>query len=192
LNHQEIENCVRRAKLGNTEDLEKLLDQYKPFIIKTAKGFNIKNHDLDDFLQIGYIAIINSLKKYRLDSNTFSSYAYNSIKNAFRYVARENSKAGTELSLNVPINAEIDKYTEFIDCLDSEEDIEEKILRVDGINGVKKVINKLSDEEMKLVSMLYYNNSTLKAYAAENGISYIRAIRRKKRLLKKLRERVWF
>ena len=42
MNHYEIETCVIGAKNGNKDDLLKVLEQYKPFIFKTARTFKIK------------------------------------------------------------------------------------------------------------------------------------------------------
>ena len=74
------------------------------------------------------MTILNAVKKYKTGSCTFSTYAYECIKNAFRYTARQNSKHQSELSLN----AAVDPYSmsnEYIDCIDSNENLEETILR---------------------------------------------------------------
>ena len=126
MNHHEIEACVIRAKAGNQEDLLKLFDKFKPFIIKTAKQFYIRNHDIYDLLQIAYVAIINALSKYRTGSHTFTCYAFNSIKNAFRMAARKSLKHSEELSLNIQVTADGDASTEFIDCIKDDTNIEEE------------------------------------------------------------------
>jgi DNA-directed RNA polymerase specialized sigma subunit len=76
MNHYEIETCVAGAKNGNNEDLLKVLNQYKPFIFKTASKFNIKNYDIHDLEQIGYMAIMHAVAKYKTGSCTFSSYVF--------------------------------------------------------------------------------------------------------------------
>jgi DNA-directed RNA polymerase specialized sigma subunit len=59
----EVEACVARAKTGNKEDLLNLFESFKPFIFKTANQYNIHNHDIYDLLQIGYISLINAIRK---------------------------------------------------------------------------------------------------------------------------------
>jgi RNA polymerase sporulation-specific sigma factor len=185
MNHYEIETCIMGAKNGNKEDLLKILKQYKPFIFKTAQKYNIKNYDIYDLEQIGYMAILSALTKYRTGSCTFSSYAYECIKNAFRYTARQNSKHNNELSLN----SAVDDYrmpTEYIDCIDSLEDLEETVLRSQEASEIKKAVSKLSPLEMELILMIYYNGLSLKDYAEKKGMTYYQASKKKDYILYKL------
>jgi RNA polymerase sporulation-specific sigma factor len=186
MNHFEIEACVIRAKNGNKEELLKLMEQYKPFIIKTAKGFNLKGYDMYDLVQIGYVALINAVSKYRTGSNTFSTYAYNSIKNTFRYTARGNNKHEGELSLNAPLDSEEGSGTQFIDFIEAPEDFEEDILKREEILALRKAVSKLPSEEMELIIMVYYSGASLKTFAEKKGLNYGQAVRMKNRILKRL------
>ncbi len=188
MNHHEIEACVIRAKSGNQEDLLKLLEQFKPFIIKTAKQFNIRNHDLYDLLQIGYIAIINALAKYRTGSHTFTCYAMNSIKNAFRMSARKNLRHSEELSLNTQFATNSEAYAEFIDCIKDDTDIEEEVINTDTLKRLRKAVSKLPEDELELIVMVYYNGISLKTYAAKKHISYYLAKKKRREILEKLRK----
>lgn len=185
MNHFEIETCIIGAKNGNEDDLLKILEQYKPFIFKTARKFNIKNYDISDLEQIGYMAIINALAKYRTGSCTFSSYAYESIKNAFKYTARQNSKYDKEFSLNLAADP-YSTTTEYINCISSPEDLEENILNSEETSEIKKAVSKLSPQDMELVLMVYYKGISLKEYASKKGITYYQASKKKDLALNKL------
>lgn len=186
MNLTEIESSVIRAKEGNEDDLLKLLNQYKPFIIKTAKKFNIICCDTSDLVQVGYIAILNSLQKYNTGSNTFSTYAYNSIKNSFKYTARKHSKFREKLWLNSPANPNENIDTEFINLIRSPINHEEDMLDSEELMELKAALSKLSKDELELITMIYYNNASLKAYADKKGISYQGAIKKKTRIIRKL------
>ena len=186
MKHYEIEASVIRAKNGNREELLKILRQFKPFIFKTAHSFNIRNHDIYDLSQIGYVALINAVAKYRIGSTTFSSYAYNAIKNEFRYKARGNSKYDKELSLNAPIDPYGNIDTEFIDCIESIENFEEDLIRTEKINEVRRCISKLPADELELVIMVYYSKLPFKTYAEKKGLTYQQASRKRERILEKL------
>jgi RNA polymerase sigma factor (sigma-70 family) len=190
MNHNEIEACVIRAKAGNSEDLLKILEQYKPFIFKTAKQFNIKNHDMYDLLQIGYVTLINVVVKYRTGSHTFSSYAYNAIKNAYKYTARQNSKFSNDLSLNTPVNTEGNINIEFIECIESNENLEEDIIHFEKINEVRSAVSRLPEDDIELVIMVYYSGISLKTYALKKHMSYLQAVRKKNKILEKLSEQI--
>ena len=186
MNRYEIEACVIRAKNGNREELLKVLEQFKPFIFKTAAQFNIKNYDTYDLVQIGYVTLINAVAKYRTGSNTFSCYAFRSIENAFKYTARQNSKYYDDLSLNEPVDPEDKNSKEFIDCMGTEEELDEDIIRLENIEQVKRAVSKLPADELELIIMVYYSSIPLKTYAIKKGLGYQHAIRKKKMILEKL------
>jgi RNA polymerase sigma factor (sigma-70 family) len=186
MNYNEIESCVIRAKHGSQEDLLKILEQFKPFIFKTAQSFNIKSFDVYDLAQIGNIALINAVLKYRTGSHTFSSYAYNAIKNAFKQTARKETKFSRDFSLNNSLTNMGANSTEFIDCIESTENLEESYLRAEQLKEVRSAVAKLSEDELELVLMVYYNNVSLKTYAEKKNINYIHAVRKRNKILEKL------
>lgn len=190
MNHYEIEACVIRAKKGNHEELLKILEQYKPFIFKTSRQFNIRNCDLYDLVQICYVTLINAVAKYRAGSNTFSTYAFNSIKNALRYTARQHSKSDSELSLNTPLNSEEDGSSEFMDFIESPENLEEDVLKASQREQLRKAVSKLPADEMEMIIMVYYNGASIKTYAEKKGLSYQQAIRKRNRILQRLGKQI--
>lgn len=187
MNHNEIEACVIRAKIGSQEDLLKILEQYKPFIFKTAKAFNIKDFDTYDLAQIAYITLINAVLKYKIGSHTFTSYALNAIKNEFKYTARKNSRYNQELSLNTPLNESENNYNEFIDCLEAPEIIEEELIKLEKTKELRQALAKLTEEDLELVIMVYYNKVPIKTYAKNKNLAYPKAIKRKNKVLEKLK-----
>lgn len=191
MNHHEIESCVIKAKTGNTEALLELIEQYKPFIFKTAKDYNIKGYDVYDLAQIGYITLINCAEKYKIGSHTFSSYAFNAIKNAFRYAARQNNKYSEEYSLNAPVQGDNFESSEYVECIASTENIEEELIKLEGNRRLKAAIAALSEAELEFVIMVYFSNVTVKTYAEKKGLSYIQAIRFKNKILEKLLNNMW-
>jgi RNA polymerase sporulation-specific sigma factor len=155
MDHLELEACILKAKSGDKTEMGKILEQYKPFIYKTAKSYNVKNHDINDLVQIGYITLMNAVSKYKLESHTFSTYAYNSIKNSLNYVARQNKKYINDFSLNTPISSESNGCQEFIDCLESEENIEASLMKTESIKELRTSLSKLSKEERELILKLF-------------------------------------
>jgi RNA polymerase sigma factor (sigma-70 family) len=186
VNHNEIEACVIRVKRGSQEDLLKILEQYQPFIFKTAKAFNIKDFDTYDLAQIAYITLIKAVLKYKIGSHTFTSYAFNAIQNEFKYTARRNSRYNHELSLNTPLNVSENNYNEFVDCLEAPEIIEE-FIKLEKNKELRQALAKLTEEELELVIMVYYNKVPIKTYAKKKNLGYPKVIHRKNRILEKLK-----
>jgi RNA polymerase sigma factor (sigma-70 family) len=168
--------------------LLRLLKQYRPFIFKTARKFNIKSYDINDLEQIGYMAIINALAKYRTGSCTFSTYTYESIKNAFKYTSRQNSKHERELSYDAPVDP-LNISIKYTDCISSPENLEETVVNSQEVSEIKKAVSKLPPQEMELILSVYYKGVSLKDYAAKKGITYNQASRKKDFILTKLGSR---
>jgi RNA polymerase sporulation-specific sigma factor len=186
MKHYEIEACVIRAKNGSKEELLKLMEQYKAFIFKSALKYNIRGYDLYDLVQIGYVALINAVAKYREGSNTFSTYALNAIENSLRYTARGASKENGDVSLNTPYNSDEGDNREYIDCIEAPGDLEEEVIQAGRVKELRKAVSKLPSDELEFVLMVYYNGASIKTYAEKKGLSYPQAMRKKVRILKKL------
>ncbi|MZK53600.1 sigma-70 family RNA polymerase sigma factor [Clostridium beijerinckii] len=188
MNYKEIEDHVKLAKQGNSESLTKLLLQFKPFIFKTAKNFNIKNYDEYDLVQIGYIALINAVDKYDITNHSFSSYVYTTIKNVMKYTARSNTKHKLTLSINASIDGQ--SSLDFTEFLESNENIENDYLEHEKITQLQKAISDLDPDEFELIFLVYYNNFSLTDYAAKKGISYSKIVRKKNAILDKIKDRL--
>jgi RNA polymerase sigma factor (sigma-70 family) len=186
MNHYEIEACVLGAKEGNTEDMLRLLEQYKNYVFKIALQFKIKNYEVSDLVQIGYVALMNAVTKYKIGSYSFSCYVFKAIKNALRYTARQHLRYDNELSLDAPLDTQDDNSSKFIDFLNSMVNIEDDLLDSEEIIEVRDAISKLEADEMELIITVYYNKCPLKNYAYKKGLTYLQAIRKKKNILEKL------
>ncbi|MCE5220707.1 MAG: sigma-70 family RNA polymerase sigma factor [Clostridium sp.] len=188
MNYDQIEDQVKLAKQGSSESLTKLLLQFKPFIFKTAKDFNIKNYDEYDLVQIGYIALINAVDKYDTTKHSFSSYVYSTIKNAMKYTARSNNKH----KLNLSINASIDGKSslDFTEFLESNENLENDYLAHERVVELQKIISDLEPDEFELIFLVYYNNFSLTDYAAKKKRPYSQIVRKKNAVLEKIKDRL--
>lgn len=186
MKHFEIEASVIRAKNGNKQELLKILEQYKPFIYKTAKSYYIKDFDMYDLTQIGYVSLINAVAKYKSNSHTFSTYAFNTIKNAYKYTARQNNRYNDNFSLNTPISCDEKNSAEFIDHVDSFENLEEDLIKAERAREVRRAVSKLPSEDMELVILVYFNGCSIKTYSEKKDITYLQACRRRKKALEKL------
>lgn len=188
MNYDEIEDSVKLAKQGNSESLTKLLIQFKPFIFKTAKSFDIKNYDEYDLVQIGYISLINAVDKYDISKHSFSSYVYSSIKNSMKYTARNNKKHKLALSINASIDGK--RSLDFTEFLESNENLENDYLEHEKIIELKKIISDLEPDEFELIFLVYYNNFSLKDYATKKKRPYSQIVRKKNSILEKIKDKL--
>ncbi len=188
MNYDEIENHVKLPKLGDSESLTKLLIQFKPFIFKTSKDFNIKNYDEYDLVQIGYIALINAVDKYDITKHSFSSYVYSTIKNVMKYTARSNNKHKLNLSINACIDGQ--SSLDFTEFLQSNENLENDYLNHEKAIELQKIISDLAPDEFELIFLVYYNNFSLTDYAAKKKMPYSQIVRKKNSILEKIKSKL--
>ena len=186
----EIETWVTQAKKGSQEAITKLLTQYKSYIFKAAYQYNIKSYDTNDLAQLGYLTILNAIKKYKLGSNTFNGYVLKAIKNTIFYTYRQNAKLEDILSLNYSTFEGQDSGSEYEACFGSEDNLEERVLNSRELDELKSVLATLPTEEVSLINTVYYHKDTLSNYARKNGLSYNQAVRRRDRILKNLNNRM--
>jgi RNA polymerase sigma factor (sigma-70 family) len=188
MNHLEIESCVINAKSGDSKQMEKLITQFRSFIFRTAKTYNIKNYDLDDLSQIGFTALLNAINKYTPGTHTFSAYAYTSIKNSLNYFTRKNSKFNKDISINTRVFPDSDSSIaiEYLDCIEDTENFVEIFLKLESKKELQYLISKLPAYEKELVHMLFYQKCSLKAYADKKDIPYLHAVKIKNRVLREL------
>ena len=186
MTYTEIEASIIGAKSGNRQDMMKILEQYRPFIYKEAQQYKIISYDLNDLVQICYMALIKSITNYRTGSHTFSTYAYITIKNALRYTARQNRKHQNNYSINSLVNSFDNTRIAYVDCIEADEKVDDKILESERAVEINKALSNLPSDEADLVKTVFYKKNSLKSYAQENGLGYLQAVRKKKRILKKL------
>ena len=184
MTYTEIEASIIGAKSGNRQDMMKILEQYRPFIYKEAQQYKIISYDLNDLVQICYMALIKSITNYRTGSNTFSTYAYITIKNALRYTARQNRKHQYNYSINSLVNSFDNTRIEYVDCIEADEKVDDRILESERAVEINKALSNLPSDEADLVKTVFYKKNSLKSYAQENGLGYLQAVRKKKRILK--------
>lgn len=94
------ERVVRIKK--NKDEINKLIEEYKPFIASTVEKHigRFVEYGFDDELGIALIAFNESIQKYEMDKGNFLSFAKIVIKNRLTdYYRKEQRKRGKEVYL---------------------------------------------------------------------------------------------
>lgn len=92
-------------------------------------------------------------------------------------------------------------YVEFLDFSFAEnysiEDIEDESINVEKIvetkmliDGLKKAMESLSDDEREIIKRLYFDDEPLRKVAKSRNVSHPALIKKRDRILKKLREMI--
>jgi DNA-directed RNA polymerase specialized sigma subunit len=75
---------------------------------------------------------------------------------------------------------------EYIDCIEDTYNFEETFFKLESEKELQYSISKLPENEKELVHMLFYQKSSVKAYADKKDMPYLQAVRIRKRVLRKL------
>lgn len=175
------------AKNQDKDAILFFIEKYQPLIKKYAFKYNLKNYDSDDLIQIGNISIITAINKYDLSKGNehIDSYIINTIKNAFRNLARSEIKYTSESSLNITV----DEDNEIEDLLRDSLDLEEYIINSMMHDLLKTILATLSNDEHELIRIAYFTpNTTLYRYCLDNNLNYPKKRRELIALIDKLRK----
>lgn len=175
------------AKNQDKDAILFFIEKYQPLIKKYAFKYNLKNYDNNDLIQIGNISIITAINKYDLSKGNehIDSYIINTIKNAFRNLARSEIKYTSESSLNITV----DEDNEIEDLLRDSLDLEEYIINSMMHDLLKTILATLSHDEHELIRIAYFTpNTTLYRYCLDNNLNYPKKRRELIALIDKLRK----
>lgn len=185
MNYEYIEKLVIEAKNGDNAAKESLVFEFTPFINSLSRKTFIHGYEKSDIKNECFQTLFICISKYKVNSNSFVSYAINSMKNnvndLIRKIVSRNELDGL-YSLSLDDNLE--------NSLSSETDQpDEKLCNECDYNSMLFAINnKLNDVEKDLIDFLFFKGNTLTNYAYYNNISRVTALKRKKKALNKLLE----
>lgn len=162
---------------------------YKPLIIKNAVRIYIKEHQLEDLVQIGNIALINAVYKYDCSKNVpFLSYAKTAIQNSFNGELRKVISKKNNEKFSCSLNSLTKDGIEIIEYLVSDENVEEAAILKEEITILRATLNMLSTKEREIIDWVYFKQRTIKEYAELKGLNRTTVVKRKTRAIEKLRK----
>lgn len=172
-----ILELVKRAKEGEEQATQALIEQYKPYIIKECSRFSIPSYDFEDLVQYSYLSILRAIKSYNFGKVHFTSYVMTAITNNLGDLLRKSVKIYREMQ-------EEDGFS--FDYEDNSCNVEKSIIDSEDMSDLKKALNILGKDEQVIIHDYYVKRMPLLAIAEENGYSYGGITKKKKRILKKL------
>ena len=180
MDYDYIENLVILSKTGDEYSKEKLIEEFRPFIINLLKRMFIPGYEFDDIMNECYIALFKCISLYKTEMHRFVAYAINGIKNNIHDLIRKSLKNSSLNAINI-----LDNHVEETYKADIPE-ITDLLCNQYDNNCLKYALNQLTQDELNLINYIFYLNNTLKSYAYKNQISYSCAVKKKKYILDKL------
>ena len=194
LNREEELSYLVRAKSGDIEARNVLIEHNLRLVVFLAKKYESTGYPLEDLVSIGSIGLIKGINTYKIDKNIkLATYASRCIANEILMYIRKNKRRKTEISLEDALNYDSEgnelhledvmgTYSDLV--ADEYESKEEKVL-------LEKELKNLEARDKEIMIMRYglYNTKeyTQKEVADKLSISQSYISRIEKKVIKKLK-----
>ena len=193
LSKEEEEKLVERARMGDKEARNKLIEHNLRLVAHIVKKYDNKSENTDDLISIGTIGLIKGVDSYSKKHNTrLTTYAARCIENEVLMFYRNNKKHSKNVSINESVG--FDKEGNEITLLDilktPNPDFIGDMHKQNNIQLLKNYFNVLNNREKEIIIKRYGLNDedevTQKEIAKSLGISRSYVSRIEKRALTKI------
>lgn len=195
LDKEEELECLIKAKQGDIEAKNKLIEHNLRLVVFLAKKYENTGYEMEDLVSIGSIGLIKGIETYKIDKNIkLATYASRCIANEILMFLRKNKKRRKEISLEDSLNYDSEgNELHLEDVLGTENDLvsdeyEKSVER----EFISKEINKLGSREKQIMVLRYGLNNTesytQKEVADMLGISQSYISRIEKKVIKNIKD----
>lgn len=193
LSKEEEEECVSKAKLGDQDARNKLIEHNLRLVAHIVKKYDHRKEDVDDLISIGTIGLIKGVDSYSYKHGTrITTYCARCIENEILMYFRSDKKNNKNVSINEGIGFDKDgNEITFLDILKTPKpDFALDIHLKNNISMLKKYYEILTVREKEIITARYGLDDndpiTQKEIAKKLGISRSYVSRIEKRALTKL------
>ncbi len=193
LSKEEEEECIKKAKLGDNDARNKLIEHNLRLVAHIVKKFDYKNVEQDDLISIGTIGLIKGIDSFSNQHGTrITTYCARCIENEVLMYFRANNKTTKNVSINESIGFDKDgNEITIVDILKTPKvDFLDEIHTKDNIELLKKYMGILSKREREILYRRYglgeHDEQTQKMIAKSLHISRSYVSRIEKRALTKI------
>jgi len=184
---------IKRAKNGDMEARNKLIEHNLRLVAHIVKKFESTNHDTDDLIGIGTVGLIKGIDTYSENKKVkLATYAAKCAENEILMYFRQDKKNSKNVSLyeEISYDKEGNKIT-IMDILKTDNpDYIEEIYKNDNIILLRKYLSVLSKREREIIEARYglnnRNEETQKDIAKRLHISRSYVSRLEKRATTKI------
>ncbi len=195
LSKEEELKYLVRAKAGDEEARNILIEHNLRLVVFLAKKYENTSYDIEDLVSIGSIGLIKGINTYKIDKNIkLATYASRCISNEILMFLRKNKRRKSEVSLEDALNYDSEgNELHLEDILGTDKDLVPSAFE----NQVNKEILALEIKELPLrdkeIMTLRYGLNNTKEYTQKEvaemlGISQSYISRIEKKVVRKLKQ----
>ena len=193
LSKEEEEECVAKAKLGDLDARNKLIEHNLRLVAHIVKKYDHRREDMDDLISIGTIGLIKGVDSYSHRHGTrITTYCARCIENEILMYFRSDKKNSKNVSINEGIGFDKDgNEITFLDILKTPKpDFALDLHLKNNIAHLKEYYQVLTPREKEIINARYgldgNDSITQKEIAKKLGISRSYVSRIEKRALTKM------
>ena len=148
-----LNELIELSQVGDKEALGLILEKFEPMVKSIVSKYYGTWVEFEDFLQIGFVGLIQAVYNFRDDANTkFSSFAYmnisSEVKSFVTYLNRNKHKVLTDA---ISIERSDDYFSENADYYIEDTDSEKQDFLMDYFFA--KGMEELHDDEREIVEL---------------------------------------
>lgn len=182
MDYDYVENLVKESKDGIESSKEKLIEEFKPFIMNVCKRTFVHGYEFQDIENECYKILLHCIELYDLDKHRFVAYATNGIKNSINYIIRHNVQYNNINGTSAQIlTSEIEES-----LISGDMSTEDILCTKCDHEQLNYAIHKLDEKESELINSIYYKGLSVRKYAQLKNLSYSTIVKRKRSILDKL------
>lgn len=183
----------------NKENVTVIVENSVGFVKNCIKGIYLSSdYTYEDKLQVGYIGLLNAVKKYKIENGNFYNYAkiciqtelYNVHRGYTRakrgYDRETNTQTITVCSLDVPVGDE-NEGTLGATIVDEQANTYREAVNL--TDGLEKIYKLLSPAQTYVFNEYFLQEKTMKEIAEAHGVTTTRVGNLTKQVVKKITER---
>ncbi len=158
LSKEEEDECVEKARLGDNEARNKLIEHNLRLVAHIVKKYDHRNEDMDDLISIGTIGLIKGIDSYSYKHGTrITTYCARCIENEILMHFRADKKNNKNISINDSIGFDKDgNEITFLDILNTPKpDFALDLHLKNNLTLLKKYFNVLTPREKEIVEKRY-------------------------------------
>ena len=155
-NDQKERELIIKAQNGDRESYEKIISLCTPYIKNIARKYFLLNAEIEDLMQIGFLALCDAINKYDVNSNAnFKTFLYlcvqGDIKNAISKTHNLKNRALND-SLSLEFGEDEEDSWAVVLASNDESPEEEVITKQKVKRLISALTQKLNEKEKKIIS----------------------------------------
>lgn len=181
-----MKESIKKSRQGDKKATEDIIEYFMTRIGTLIKTTYIAGYEEEDLKQMSIITILKIINAVDLEKDmNLEGYIFNSVRNSLFSQRSKAIARGMTLSLNY--KDEEESNGEIINLVRADTNIEEDFIKMEENIALRRALETLTKEEREFILMIFSKgHGGVTEYSKKNNINYIKCIRLRDRLLKKL------